>query len=633
MSHLIDFTPLFIIFSFAFFVPIISDRIKFIKIPWIIIEIIVGMILGYVFPDIITLKNKYIHFLYLFGFSYLMFLSGYEIDFSYLSPGRLKGKLTVKKILKNNLLSGILIFILTLILSYLTSLVFLKFNLIKNAEFMTLILSTTSVGIVLPTLKERHLLSTKYGQHLIVISLIYDILTLFLLGVESLFLTNVIEGTPFSFQNLLKIFIPFIAVFVIYKIGKRVSKGKIFKQIFSPLIHSASELKLRGAIAIMTFFLILSQWMGVEVILGAFLAGALLSGLTYKEGSSLSHKLDTLGYGFFIPVFFIMVGTTFKLKEIASSPTVILLIIFVIIATFMVKILPALILIPIYKFRNTLAGGFLISAKLSLMIAASEIGKSLNIISDAIHSAIIVIAIIASTFSPIAFNKLYKNQKEEEQFKVIIVGAGKIGRALAMRLKNLGIKYILIDREETAYDKCKKLGLNIIKGDGVKPFALKKVKPTDRDYLVAVTGEDSINMAACKLGKKLFGIENLIARDNNPKNSEDFKAHGIIPLNLVENIAISIENLILRPDIFDTFLKDTYDREFVEFTLKNKSLKNCKISEIPYIGERFVIVLIKRNENFIFPKGDEILKENDIIVCFGSHQDLIKAKELFEKEG
>ena len=631
MSHLIDFTPLFIIFIFAFFVPIISEKLKFIKIPWIIIEIIVGMILGVLFPDIITLKNKYINFLYLFGFSYLMFLSGYEIDFEYLRIKKFKGKITLRKILKNNLLSSIIIFILTIFLSYLTSLVFLHFKLIKNAEFMTLILSTTSVGIVLPTLKEKHLLSTKYGQHLMVISLIYDILTLFLLGIEALFLTNLVKGTPFSLQNLFKIFIPFLAVFIIYKIGKKISKSNFVKQIFSPFLHTSAELKLRGAIAIMTFFLILSQWMGVEVILGAFLAGALLSALSYKEGSSLSHKLDTLGYGFFIPIFFIMVGTTFDLKQIASSTTVMFLILFVIVATFLVKIIPSFILIPIYGFRKTFAGGFLISAKLSLMIAASEIGRSLNIISDAIHSAIIVIAIIASTFSPIVFNKLYSESEEKKQFKVIIVGAGKIGRALALRLKRLGVNYILIDRDESAYEKSINLDLNIVKGDGVKPFALKKINPSSEDYVVALTGEDSINLAACRLAKKLFEIENLIARDNNPKNSELFKQYGILPLNLIENIAISIENLILRPDIFDTFLKDTYEREFLELQIKNKSIENIKISEIPYIGERFVMVLIKRGEDFLFPKGNEKLKIDDTIVCFGSHMDLIKAKDLFEK--
>ncbi len=632
MAHLVDFTPLFIIFIFAFFVPIISEKIKFIKIPWIIIEIIVGMFLGYAFPDIITLKNKYIHFLYLFGFSYLMFLSGYEIDFEYLRIKKFKGKITLKKILKNNLLSSIIIFTLTLFLSYLTSLVFLHFKLIQNAEFMTLILSTTSVGIVLPTLKEKHLLSSKYGQHIMVVSLIYDILTLFLLGVETLFLTNLLKGTPFSLPNLLKIFIPFLAVYIIYKIGRKLSRSSFIKQIFSPFLNTSSELKLRGAIAIMTFFLVLSQWMGVEVILGAFLAGALLSALSYKEGSSLSHKLDTLGYGFFIPIFFIMVGTTFDLKKIASSTTVMLLILFVIAATFLVKIIPSFILIPIYGFRKTLAGGFLISAKLSLMIAASEIGRSLNIISDAIHSAIIVIAIIASTVSPIIFNRLYGEDKEEKGFKVIIIGAGKVGRSLALRLKRLNIDYVLVDRELGACEKSKKLGLNVLKGDAVKPFALKKINPSESDYLVSLTGEDSINLAVCKLARKLFGMENLIARDNNPKNSELFQKYGILPLNLVENIAISIENLILRPDIFDTFLKESYEREFLEIKLTNPSLKNLKISQLPYIGERFVMVLIKRGENFIFPKGDEKLKLGDIIVSFGSHMDLIKAKELFEKK-
>ncbi len=110
------------------------------------------------------------------------------------------------------------------------------------------------------------------------------------------------------------------------------------------------------------------------MILGAFLAGAVLSISGRGEQEDLRSKLDAFGYGFFIPIFFINVGANFDLPTLLGSPAALLLAAAVlIVAGYLVKFLPALLFRLALPWRETLAAGALLSSRLSLIIAASSI--------------------------------------------------------------------------------------------------------------------------------------------------------------------------------------------------------------------------------------------------------------------
>jgi Kef-type K+ transport system membrane component KefB len=173
--------------------------------------------------------------------------------------------------------------------------------------------------------------------------------------------------------------------------------------VISKFAHATWHPHVRGAIALMMLFVVLAQWLGIEFILGALLAGIAIS----PEGASrLEGKLDALGYGFFIPIFFIMIGVRFDLSALVSSTQTILLTLLLIVAAFLIKVLPSLVLRVRYSLRHSLSAGILLSSRLAFTIAVAAIALEFGAISEAMNSAIILIAIISSTVAPILFVRL-----------------------------------------------------------------------------------------------------------------------------------------------------------------------------------------------------------------------------------
>ena len=109
------------------------------------------------------------------------------------------------------------------------------------------------------------------------------------------------------------------------------------------------------------------------LFLGAFLAGAIISLLSREESSDLRLKLNALGYGFFIPIFFIMVGVNLDLYAVFESPRTLLLVPLMLVLAYVIKMVASLFFRINFTWRQTLAGGVLLSSHLSLEIAISAI--------------------------------------------------------------------------------------------------------------------------------------------------------------------------------------------------------------------------------------------------------------------
>ncbi len=401
--HDIDFVPLLIITALAFFIPIITIHIKGINIPVIVGEIICGIIIGKSGFDIIH-PGPWLDFLSIFGFTFLMFLSGMEIDLSFLKKKPQEvcyiDEQSEKRCHDPFILGG-KIFLLTFAVSLVLSFMFFKLELIGDPIFLALVLSTTSVGIVVPTLRELGISNRIFGQDVLFSSLVADFMTMLLITV---YVAKISTGLSFDLLLILLIFIIFIVAYRLshYLLGKPVTMEILEK----PGMLKA-EIKTRAAFAIMIAFIVLSQKIGIEIILGAFLAGFLISMLSTETDLKLLHdKLNGVGFGFFIPIFFIMVGVRFDLRPLIENPKNLILLPIILIAAYLVKILPCLALKKHYSQKNALAAGVLLSSRLTLIIAAADIGMSLNVITPAIYSAVILVAVISSTISPILFDKM-----------------------------------------------------------------------------------------------------------------------------------------------------------------------------------------------------------------------------------
>lgn len=373
--------PLFAIAVFAFLIPILSDRIG---VPAVVGEIICGIIIGRSVLGIFSGEEEGIAFLASFGFIFLMFLVGMEIDFSQVEVHG--AKLFVL---------GTLIFIITLAIS-----MFLTHQM-GYGFYMALVLSTSSVGLILPTIKEQGLLKSELGQTIIISAFVADFTTMLLLTVHTLYHE---KGITWEMLLIALIFMLFFAVYYAGKLAiwhypERLSKW--FKS------DHPSEIGVRASFALLLVFVVLAEVVGVEAILGAFLAGVMLS-LLFRGGTVLEQKLYGIGYGFLIPIFFISVGMQFDLGALARGG--IYLVPMLLLIAFVVKIVPSLLFLVRHSLKDSISAGVLLSSRLSLIIAVAAVGMKLDLITTAMGSAIILLAIITSISCPTIFKKMHQKE-------------------------------------------------------------------------------------------------------------------------------------------------------------------------------------------------------------------------------
>ena len=379
-----DALSLVIISLGAFLLPLIAQRIS---IPSIVLEIAYGILVGPVLG--IVKISEFISGLAIFGFMLLMFLSGFEIE---LDTFREKGLKTLSIPRAIYIATVATSFYLIITLDY--------------PIFLALVLCTTSVDIVITVLRSDDTIKTNYGQSLFMSALIADIFTL--IGVTVFASLQHSEG--FSISNL-NVILYFLIVILILRIIRRVAwwNPQIFSRMFDG--NDPEEMGIRSSIALMLTLVGVAVLFDIEYILGAFLAGTLFA-FTFPNRGSLENSLKGFSYGFLIPIFFINIGLNYDIEVFKNTEFYIQVLSLLGIAL-IVKIVPSLFLIfSKIKFRQLVAGGFLLAARFSLIIAMAEIGVELELISKALEQQIILLAVLTATISPI-FYRIFSPKSTE----------------------------------------------------------------------------------------------------------------------------------------------------------------------------------------------------------------------------
>ena len=182
MEHGMSVSSLLIVILVAFMTPIILHKFKLNIIPVVVAEILMGLIIGKSGLNLVE-TDMWLETLSSLGFIFLMFLSGLEIDFTAFSGNKKRVKLPNGRPEPNTFLVATLIFAGIFIVSLGLSYLFVLAGFIDNAFLMTLIISTISLGVVVPTLKEAHLMKTSIGQIILLVAVIADLVTMILLAV------------------------------------------------------------------------------------------------------------------------------------------------------------------------------------------------------------------------------------------------------------------------------------------------------------------------------------------------------------------------------------------------------------------------------------------------------------------
>jgi Kef-type K+ transport system membrane component KefB len=372
-------TTLLLIAFGAFVIPLLSERIR---IPAAVGEILFGILIAEHGLGLIV-RSDFTEFLGQFGFAFLMFLAGMEIDFTRVERLGRKG-------IAVTFLVASTVFLLALG-------VVLLFD---QPLFYVLVLGAMSLGIVLVALRDAGLGQTRLGQITLIVGSIGEFLTIILLTLTDL---TTVHGMGidlvWGIGKLLAVFLIAYSLLLTLRI-----LIWWFPETFARVVHSedSSEIGIRLSFAMLLGFIAVSILLGVEMILGAFIAGALMS-FVFRHKEAMEEKLSSFGFGFFVPIFFIEVGIGFDVAEVLQGRFVEELL-FLLIAGTVVRVVPMLLLPMVrLKWRESLASGIILSAPLTLLVAISHVGQSTGLLGRDTAGIIVLYALVGGILFPTIF--------------------------------------------------------------------------------------------------------------------------------------------------------------------------------------------------------------------------------------
>src|SRR3954469_10754358 len=376
-----SFLNLFIVCLVAAGAPLLLGFVPRLRLPSVILEIVAGIVLG---PSVLGWVeiDLPVQILGLIGLAFLLFLSGLEID-----PGRLRGRL---------LRTAVLGYLITLALGVPIGLGLHAAGWVHSPLLLVVALSATSLVLVVPVLKDAGQSDGEVGQTAIVAATVADFSAILLL---SLFF-SASGGGPASRLVLIVVFAVLVAVTAL--VVSRAGRSMRISTVLLRLQDTTAEIRVRFAVVLLVAFTALAEQFGLESILGAFLAGVVVS-MVDRDATSHPHfrtKLEAIGYGFLVPIFFIASGVRLDLRDLLSHPAALARVPLFLLALLVVRGVPALLSLRTAGPRATVAVGLLQATSLPFIVTATQIGTELGQLSATTGAALVCAGLLSVLIFP-----------------------------------------------------------------------------------------------------------------------------------------------------------------------------------------------------------------------------------------
>jgi Kef-type K+ transport system membrane component KefB len=376
------FDNLLIVVAVAFAAPLLLGFFPMVKLPSVVLEILAGIVIG---PSVLGIVHvdESIQVISVIGLAFLLFLAGLEIDFS-----RLRGQ-----VLRVTLVAFVVSFGIALVVAGILK----GTGLIETPLLIAIILCATSLGVLIPVLKDAGEISSTFGQLIVAAGTIADFGAVILL---SIFFSG--EGGIGSTLLLIGGLVAVAAAVFVAIMGAEHSMK--IRQDLLRLQDTTAQIRVRGAVVLLVGFAALADSLGLESILGAFMAGAVLSLLDRDEQMThpeFRRKLEAVGFGIFIPVFFVTSGVNYDLDALLASPSNVLMVPIFLAALVAARGLPALLYRRLLDGRKTAIAGLMQATSLPFIVAAVAIGEDLNLVDPAEGAALIGAGLLSVLLFPV----------------------------------------------------------------------------------------------------------------------------------------------------------------------------------------------------------------------------------------
>jgi Kef-type K+ transport system membrane component KefB len=364
--------------------PLIVAALPGPRIPQVVFFLLGGVLIG---PHVLGIaETSNIQLLSNIGLGFLFLLAGYELDPALLRqrPGRLAiGGWLISAVLAVGVTAGLD-----------------AAGYIKDYVPVGLALTTTALGTLLPILRDNDMLGGAFGQHVFAAGAVGELFPILIVAV---FLTE--RGHFIALASVALVGVLAIALSAAPWLARSNSVQRMIREGQDATAQST----LRWAVVLLFLLLAVASKFGLDVVLGAMLAGMVLRAWTRRfamDTEGLEHKFDAVGYGIFIPIFFISSGMTLDVKAISQSPLRMLLF-FVLLLV--VRGLPSLLVYRrVLPPRQRVEMTFITATSLPLLIALAEIGARDGVMLPSTEAALVGAGVLSVLVYPLIAVRLHR---------------------------------------------------------------------------------------------------------------------------------------------------------------------------------------------------------------------------------
>lgn len=607
----------------AFITPMLLAKFKVLLLPSSIAEILVGIVLGKSFFNVIHL-NGVLTTMSTLGVILLLFLSGMEIDFSLFKRTDTSTALAAKKAEQTTserspvFVAGVA-YSLTVLAAIILAAILKISGLFSDMALAAILLATVALGIVIGVLKENELLGKKFGQTILLFAVLGEVIPLLALTIYS----SLKSGRGGTLWLISLVFLA--AAFLLFRFRN-------FFTHFQKYTKSTTQLDMRFAFLVIIVLVVLAETVGAENILGAFLAGIVIKLLEPEE--TTQQKLDALGYGFLIPFYFILTGAKLDLPGLLSSKTTLLLIPLLLVA-FMLTKLPAFFgFKALFSKPNAFAATMLSETTITLILVATTVAQNIGAMKADQSGAFIIAGILTCLLGPLFFKRLYHPEHEPAaKTDVHLIGANLTAVNAAQGLPADWYSVKLYTDNHGRYEAYQGVtDITFLETMDAKELITAGIFDTDVLVLAHRLAADNYDLA---LAAKKYGVPRVLLRLDTQDPEEAQKMKVELEKKNIEFFSTFttgvgvLRSAIQSPEVLR--LLTSSDAEIFEIQLTNSLYEGTELSELPEI-QNIVISRIVRDHQFIAPKGGTQLQLGDHLLLSGSREVVARLRQILNNQ-
>lgn len=604
---------LLIVMVAALVTPLMIAKLHFSAIPNAVAEIVVGIIIGETGFNLVHTTSD-LTLLSSLGVIVLMFLSGMEINFDLFKHHARESKQGEKQPVAPTLLAagafaGVLVVALGLAFGLKAA------GLFSDIFLAVILFSTVALGIVIAALKEKELLSKPIGQTILLTAVLGEVIPLLSLTIYA----SLNGGHAGRIWLIILIFLTAIVL---------LNRFKSIYRFFANIDKSTTQLDIRLAFFLIFVLVTVAERVGAENILGAFLAGMVMKLLQPSELTR--DKLTSIGYGFFIPIFFIMTGAKLNLRTLMADPRAAMLIPLFFLCFIVAKIVPFFVFKLRYKTTNALAAAFLTSTTITLVLPTLQVARNLNAITEQQAGAFTLAAVLSAICSPIIFNRLYRPEPEDERkTEVTFIGTNLLTIPVAQKLPKSLYNIHMVTDSSKNYHTYNSQATDVEMVDEMSADELAAGGYFDTEILVLGyrDGEVNYKLAEAAVAHHVPRIIARFERDLSDQRIDELAQRGVEIFNSY-NVNVSLMRGLIETPSTLRLLTDT-EAGLYEVAVRNHRYTGIALQSLPNIAG-ITISRIYRAGQFVAPHGDTLIEPNDHLIFTG---DKAAARELQRELG